>query len=108
MKNEKIPLVPITPSLRYIYMSENNLVLFDNLHSHCGGGTLFCTVRVTLDQDPGTNEFMQSYWWKALKLVPRSLNEGVRPKSGKIEAKLTWHLFWREKSIGLVRTQKQR
>ncbi len=32
-------------------------------------------------QSRGTNEFKQSYYWsKALKLVPRPLDEGSRPK----------------------------
>jgi hypothetical protein len=39
-------------------------------------------------------------------LDPRLLNEGPRPKSGKIETKPTWHHFGRE--IQLVQTQKKK
>jgi hypothetical protein len=35
-------------------------------------------------QGLGTNEFKQSYWLKAFKLVPRSSDEGPKPKSGKL------------------------
>ncbi len=57
-------------------------------------------------QGPGTNEFKQSYWLKALNWSPRPFNEGPRPKIGKLsEAKPTWHLFWRDNQ--LVCTKKQ-
>ncbi len=39
-------------------------------------------------QGPGTNEFKQSYWSKASKLVPRPSDEGARPKSGKLRLNL--------------------
>jgi hypothetical protein len=41
-----------------------------------------------------TNEIEQSYWMKATNWTdPWPLDEGERPKSGKIEAKPTWHHF---------------
>jgi hypothetical protein len=39
-------------------------------------------------QGPGTNEFKQFYWLKAFKLVPRPLDEGPRPKIGKLRLNL--------------------
>ncbi len=52
----------------------------------------------------GTNKFKQSHWSKALNWSPRPLDEGPKPKSGKLRLNLTWHLFWRENQ--LVWTQK--
>jgi len=43
---------------------------------------------------------------ESFKSVSRPLNEGPRPKNWQIEAKLAWHLFWRENQ--LVQTKKQR
>jgi hypothetical protein len=54
-------------------------------------------------QGPGTNEFKQSYWFERFKLVPRPLDKGPRPKSGKL--RLNLHATcWRENQ--LVQTQK--
>jgi hypothetical protein len=39
-------------------------------------------------QNPGTNEFKQSQWLKALNWSPRPLDEGPRPKSGKLRLNL--------------------
>jgi hypothetical protein len=39
-------------------------------------------------QGPGTNEFKQSYWSKALNWSPRPLDKGPRPKSGKLRLNL--------------------
>jgi hypothetical protein len=50
-------------------------------------------------QGPGTNEFKQFLLVKSFKLVPRPLNNGPRPKKLQIEAKPTWHLFWRENQL---------
>jgi hypothetical protein len=52
-------------------------------------------------QGPGTNEFKQILLAESFKLVPRPLNQGPRPKSGKFEAKLTYMALVSEgKSIG--------
>jgi hypothetical protein len=55
-------------------------------------------------QGPGTNEFKQYYWPKALNIGPKAFRRGSKTKKWQIEAKLTWHLFWRENQ--LVQTQK--
>jgi hypothetical protein len=39
-------------------------------------------------QGPRTNEFKQFHWWKALNWSPRLLDEGPRPKSGKLRLNL--------------------
>jgi len=39
------------------------------------------------------------------KLNPRPLDEGPRSKSGKIETKPTWYLFWRENQLVQARVQ---
>jgi hypothetical protein len=52
---------------------------------------------------PSTNEFKQSYWLKALN--PKAFKRGSRTKKWQIEAKPTWHLFWRE--INWFRPKKQ-
>jgi hypothetical protein len=59
------------------------------------------TLRVTLDEVPR----LRDQWIQAILLVPRPLDKVPRPL-GKwpIEAKPTWHLFWRENQLG--RTQK--
>jgi hypothetical protein len=36
---------------------------------------------------------------ESFQLIPRPLDKGPRPKCDKL--RLIWHLFWREKSIGL-------
>jgi hypothetical protein len=57
-------------------------------------------LRATLDEGPRS----RNQWIQAILLVPRPLDEGPRPKTWKIEAKPTWHLFWRKNQ--LVWTQK--
>jgi len=37
---------------------------------------------------PGTDEFKQPYWWKALNQSPRPLNEGPNPKNDKLGVNL--------------------
>jgi hypothetical protein len=39
-------------------------------------------------QGPGTNEFKQFYWLKALNWSPRLLDKGPRQKSGKLRLNL--------------------
>jgi hypothetical protein len=39
-------------------------------------------------QGPSTNEFEQSYLVESFKLVPRPLDEGPRPKNGKLRLNL--------------------
>jgi len=62
-------------------------------------------LTTTLDDGPRSRD----QWIQAIllvesfKLVPRPLDEGSRPKSGKL--RLIWHLFWRENQ--LVRTKRQ-
>jgi hypothetical protein len=56
------------------------------------------SLRVTLDKGPGTNEFKQSFWLKALN---KAFTRGSKTKKWQIEAKPTWHLFLEGKSIGL-------
>jgi hypothetical protein len=41
---------------------------------------------------------------ESFNLVPRPLDEGLRPKKWQIEAQPSWHLFWRENQ--LVGTKK--
>jgi hypothetical protein len=55
-------------------------------------------------QDTGTNEFKQSYWLKALNWS-KAFRQGCKTKKWQIEAKPTWHIFWRENQ--LVWTKKQ-
>jgi hypothetical protein len=44
--------------------------------------TLLNRIRATLDEGPGSNEFRQSYWPKALKLVePKAFRRGSKTKS---------------------------
>jgi hypothetical protein len=50
-------------------------------------------------QGLGTNEFKQSCWSKALNWSQRLSDEVPRPKSGKLRAKPTWHLFWRRNQL---------
>ncbi len=61
--------------------------------------------RATLDESPRSkDQWIQAILigWKLFKLVPRLLDECPTPKSSKLRLnKLTWHLFWREKWIGL-------
>jgi hypothetical protein len=59
-------------------------------------------------QGPGTrDQWIQAILLvKSFKLVPRPLDkQGSKTKKWQIEAKPTWHLFWRENQ--LVRTQKK-
>jgi hypothetical protein len=43
---------------------------------------------------------------KSLKLVPKLLDEkGPKLKKWQIEAKPTWHLFWRENQLVLTKKQ---
>jgi hypothetical protein len=56
-------------------------------------------------QDPGTNEFKQSYWSKALNWSPRPYRQASKTKKWQIEAKTTWHRFWRENQ--LLQTKKK-
>jgi hypothetical protein len=62
---------------------------------------VFFTLRPTLDKGPRSRD----QWIQAILLVPRPLDKGPRPlDKWPIEAKPTWHLFWRENQLG--RTQK--
>jgi hypothetical protein len=55
-------------------------------------------------QSPGTHEFKQSYWSKALNWS-QGLRRGFKTKKWQIEAKPTRHMFWMENQ--LVQTRKE-
>jgi hypothetical protein len=47
-------------------------------------------------QGLGINEFQAILLVESFKLIPRPLDEeGPKPKKWEIEAKPTWHMFWR-------------
>jgi hypothetical protein len=60
------------------------------MHAFC-----FATPRATLDDGPRSMD----QWIQAILLVPRPLDKGPKTKKWQIEAKPTWHLFWRENQI---------
>jgi hypothetical protein len=63
-------------------------------------------LRAILDEGPRSRDqrIQAILLVESFKLVPRPLDEGRRPKKWQIEAKLTWHLCWRENQ--LVQTKK--
>jgi hypothetical protein len=58
-------------------------------------------LRVTLDEGPRSrDQWIQTILLvESFKLVPRPLDKGPWPKKWQIEAKPTWHLFWRENHL---------
>ncbi len=61
----------------------------------------------TLDEGSRTREqWIQAILLvKSFKLVPRPLKQGFKTKKWQIEARRTWHLFWRENQLVQTKTQ---
>jgi len=56
-------------------------------------------LKVSLDEGPRymDHSIQTILLVESFKLVPTPLDEGPRPKSGKL--RLIWHLFWRENEL---------
>jgi len=58
-------------------------------------------------QGPWTNEFKQSYWLKALNWL-KAFKRRAKTKKWQIDAKPTWHMFWKENQLGHTKKNAKR
>jgi hypothetical protein len=50
-------------------------------------------------QGPWINEFKKSYWLKTLNWS-KAFKQKAKTKKWQIEAKPTWHMFWKDNQLG--------